>query len=153
MFVVLFAHTVTVFVDAANTPTPPPTVRPANTPTTSITPTERREYDRDLGKRLIGHPTSPPLLLNTRSKKRRFAFQTFTETPANTPSTLGFGITHQPHEGGGWCEMWCEIRRHTSRHQSRGYWRASRVERAPPKGLHLKNIFLCSSRRWRPEHN
>jgi hypothetical protein len=35
-----------------------------------------------------------------RSKKWRFAFQTFTETPATTPSTLGFGITHQPHEGG-----------------------------------------------------
>jgi hypothetical protein len=35
-----------------------------------------------------------------RSKKRHFAFQTFTETPAATPSTLGFGITHQPHEGG-----------------------------------------------------
>ena len=34
------------------------------------------------------------------SKKLRFAFQTFTETPANTPSTLGFGISHQPHEGG-----------------------------------------------------
>jgi len=34
------------------------------------------------------------------SKKLRFAFQTFTETPANTPSTLGFGMTHQPHEGG-----------------------------------------------------
>ena len=41
--------------------------------------------------------------LNTaiwRSKKRRFAFQTFTETPATAPSILGFGITHQPHEGG-----------------------------------------------------
>ena len=25
------------------------------------------------------------------------AFQTFTETPAETPSILGFGITHQPH--------------------------------------------------------
>ena len=37
---------------------------------------------------------------HTRSKKQRFAFQTFTETPANTPSILGFGITHQPHEGG-----------------------------------------------------
>ena len=37
---------------------------------------------------------------NTRSKKRRFMFQTSTETPTNTPSTLGFGITHQPHEGG-----------------------------------------------------
>ena len=35
-----------------------------------------------------------------RSKKWRFAFQTCTETPADTPSTLGFGITHQPHEGG-----------------------------------------------------
>ena len=59
MFVVLFAHTVTVFVDdAAITPTPPPTVRPANTPTTSRIPTERREYDLDLGKRLIGNPTS-----------------------------------------------------------------------------------------------
>ena len=34
------------------------------------------------------------------SKKWRFAFQTFTETPAATPSILGFGITHQPHEGG-----------------------------------------------------
>ena len=34
------------------------------------------------------------------SKKRRFAFQTFTETSATTPSTLCFGITHQPHEGG-----------------------------------------------------
>ncbi len=41
--------------------------------------------------------------LNTaiwRSKKRRFAYQTCTETPAITPSILGFGITHQPHEGG-----------------------------------------------------
>ena len=28
-----------------------------------------------------------------------FAFETFTETPT-TPSTLGFGITHQLHEGG-----------------------------------------------------
>jgi hypothetical protein len=36
----------------------------------------------------------------TRSKKWRFAFQTFTETPATAPSILGFGITHQPHEGG-----------------------------------------------------
>ena len=27
-------------------------------------------------------------------------FQTFTKTPAATPSTLVFGITHQPHEGG-----------------------------------------------------
>jgi hypothetical protein len=53
---------------------------------------------------------------NSRSKNRRFAFQTFTETPANTPSILEFGITHQPHEGGGWCEMWREIRRHTLRH-------------------------------------
>jgi hypothetical protein len=35
-----------------------------------------------------------------RSKKQRFAFQRFTETPTATPSTLGFGITHQPHEGG-----------------------------------------------------
>jgi hypothetical protein len=35
-----------------------------------------------------------------RSKKQRFAFQTFTETPATTPSILGFEITHQPHEGG-----------------------------------------------------
>ena len=34
------------------------------------------------------------------SKKRRFAFQTFTETPGTTPPILGFGITHQPHEGG-----------------------------------------------------
>ena len=33
-------------------------------------------------------------------KKRHFAFQTFTEAPVITPSTLGFGITHQPHEGG-----------------------------------------------------
>ena len=35
-----------------------------------------------------------------RSKKQRFAFQTFTETPPATPSILRFGITHQPHEGG-----------------------------------------------------
>ena len=35
-----------------------------------------------------------------RSKKRCFAFQTFTETPAKTPPTLGFGITHQPHGSG-----------------------------------------------------
>ena len=35
-----------------------------------------------------------------RSKKWCFAFQTFTETPPTTPSILGFGITHQPHEGG-----------------------------------------------------
>jgi len=35
-----------------------------------------------------------------RSKKRRFAFQTFTETSAATPSTMGVGITHQPHGGG-----------------------------------------------------
>lgn len=34
------------------------------------------------------------------SRKRRFAFQTFTETPATSPSIVGFGITHQPHEGG-----------------------------------------------------
>jgi hypothetical protein len=32
-----------------------------------------------------------------RSKKQRFAFQTFTETPTNIPSIQGFGITHQPH--------------------------------------------------------
>ena len=37
---------------------------------------------------------------HTRSKKRRFAFQTFTETTATAPSTLGFGITHHHHEGG-----------------------------------------------------
>jgi hypothetical protein len=30
-------------------------------------------------------------------QKRRFAFQTFTEAPAATPSTLVFGIKHQPH--------------------------------------------------------
>jgi hypothetical protein len=35
-----------------------------------------------------------------RSKKQRFAFQTFTETPTTTPSILRFGISHQPHEGG-----------------------------------------------------
>jgi hypothetical protein len=35
-----------------------------------------------------------------RSKKQRFAFQTFTETPPATPSILRFGISHQPHEGG-----------------------------------------------------
>jgi hypothetical protein len=58
--------------------------------------------------------TTPQHLV--RSNYRRFAFQTFTETPAATPSILGFGITHQPHEGGGWCEMWCEIHRHTLRH-------------------------------------
>ena len=34
------------------------------------------------------------------SKKPRFAFQTFTETPANTTSKLGFGISHQPHGSG-----------------------------------------------------
>jgi len=60
-------------------------------------------------------------------KKRGFAFQTFTETAATTPSILGFGISHQPHEGGGWCEMWCEIRRHTMLHLSTGYWSALRV--------------------------
>ena len=57
-----------------------------------------------------------------RSKKHTYAFQTFTETPTNTPSIQGLGISHQPHEGGGWCEMWCEIRRHISRHLYRGYW-------------------------------
>jgi hypothetical protein len=31
-----------------------------------------------------------------RSKKQRFAFQTFTETPPATPSILRFGISHQP---------------------------------------------------------
>jgi len=35
-----------------------------------------------------------------RSKKLRLAFQTFIETPANTPSILGFGITHHPHGSG-----------------------------------------------------
>ena len=35
-----------------------------------------------------------------RSKKQRFAFQTFTETPAATPSILELGITHQPHGSG-----------------------------------------------------
>ena len=35
-----------------------------------------------------------------RSKKQCFAFQTVTENPTATPSILGFGITHQPHEGG-----------------------------------------------------
>jgi len=68
MFVVLFAHTVTVLVDAAAiTPTPPPTVRPANTPTTSITATELREYDRDIDKRLMGGAyitQSPPFHTN-----------------------------------------------------------------------------------------
>jgi len=43
---------------------------------------------------MLSHP------VRTRSKKQRFAFQTFTETPPATPSILGFGITHQPHEGG-----------------------------------------------------
>jgi hypothetical protein len=37
---------------------------------------------------------------HTCSKKQRSAFQTITETPTTTPSMLGFGITHQPHEGG-----------------------------------------------------
>ena len=37
---------------------------------------------------------------NARSKNWRFAFQTFSETPARTPSTLGFGIMHQPHGSG-----------------------------------------------------
>ncbi|MDA3038668.1 MAG: hypothetical protein O3C27_03905 [Actinomycetota bacterium] len=32
----------------------------------------------------------------TTFQKRSFAFQTFNETPAKTPSTLGFGISHQP---------------------------------------------------------
>jgi hypothetical protein len=36
----------------------------------------------------------------TCSKKQRSAFQTITETPTTTPSMLGFGISHQPHEGG-----------------------------------------------------
>ena len=44
-----------------------------------------------------------------RSKKRRFAFQTFTETSAEIASILRLEITHQPHGGGGWCEMWREI--------------------------------------------
>jgi hypothetical protein len=35
-----------------------------------------------------------------RSKKQRSAFQTFTETPTTRPSTLGFGITHQPQGSG-----------------------------------------------------
>ena len=35
-----------------------------------------------------------------RSKKHTYAFQTFTETPTNTPSIQGLGISHQPHEGG-----------------------------------------------------
>jgi len=35
-----------------------------------------------------------------RSKKQRFAFQTFIETPTTAPSILRFGITHHPHEGG-----------------------------------------------------
>jgi hypothetical protein len=47
--------------------------------------------------------------LDQRSKKRRFAFQTFAETPATTPSTLGFGISHQPHGSGGWCGIWSKI--------------------------------------------
>jgi hypothetical protein len=38
--------------------------------------------------------------VRTRSKKQRFAFQTFTETPATTPSIQGSEISHQPHEGG-----------------------------------------------------
>ena len=37
---------------------------------------------------------------HARSKKWRFAFQRITETPTTTPSRLGFGNTHQPHEGG-----------------------------------------------------
>jgi hypothetical protein len=61
MLVFLFAHTVTVFVvDAAITPTPPPTATPANTPTRSNTPADRREYDLDLLEVLtmgtLGHP-------------------------------------------------------------------------------------------------
>jgi hypothetical protein len=44
MFVFLFAHTVTVFVDdAAITPTPPPTVTPAKTPTRTNIPADLRE--------------------------------------------------------------------------------------------------------------
>jgi hypothetical protein len=44
MFVFLLAHTVTDFVDdAAMTPTPPPTVTPANTPTRINIPADRRE--------------------------------------------------------------------------------------------------------------
>jgi len=55
--------------------------------------------------------------VRTRSKKQRFAFQTFTETPPATPSILRFGISHQPHEGRGW---W-EIRRHNMHHHKNGY--------------------------------
>ena len=51
----------------------------------------RQDSIQDVHKEMVPH---------TRSKKRRFAFQTFPETPATTPATLGFGISHQPHEGG-----------------------------------------------------
>jgi hypothetical protein len=63
MFVFLFAHTVTVFVDdAAITPTPLPTVTPAKTPTRSNIPADRRELDLSLGLAAIWHPRSlgPP---------------------------------------------------------------------------------------------
>ena len=56
MFVVLSAHTVTVFVDdAAITPTPPPTVTPARTPTSRTAPVDRRiEYlDLDMDEIFI----------------------------------------------------------------------------------------------------
>lgn len=35
-----------------------------------------------------------------RGNGKSFAFQTFTETPATTPTILGLGITHQPHGSG-----------------------------------------------------
>ena len=41
--------------------------------------------------------------------------------------------------------MWGEIRQQTTRHLYRGYWSALKVERASPKGLPLKSIFLVFS--------
>jgi hypothetical protein len=53
-------------------------------PTTDLGSVGIHEYELDLLNKSV-------------PKKRRFAFQTFTQAPATTPSTLGFGITHQPH--------------------------------------------------------
>ena len=61
-------------------------------------PTPRRNQPEC--QRHVNTPRGCPGRRIVRSKKRRIAFQTFIETPATAPPILGFGITHQPHEGG-----------------------------------------------------
>jgi len=78
------------------------------------------------------------------SKKRHFAFQTFTETPTITPSTLGFGITHQPHEGGDGAKCGAKFAATPHVIYIGGYWSVIKEERdketSLSAGLFLRNI-------------